>query len=216
MAIDRPLGTPLPVNQDMGEVEIEIENPESVSIETPDGGVLIDFDPNMGEMMGLSHDANLAEVVDPKELNILASDLIGQYKTDKESRADWERSYIDGLELLGLKHEERTTPWDGACGVFHPLLTEAVIRFQSQSIQELFPAGGPVKTSIVGVINEEKEKQAHRVKDYLNYLVTEKMTEYRTETERMLFSLPLAGSAFRKVYYDPTMGRPCSMFVPAV
>ena len=215
MAIDRPLGTPLPVNQDMGEVEIEIENPESVSIETPDGGVLIDFDPSMGEMMGMSHDANLAEVVDPKELNIMASDLIGQYKTDKESRADWERSYIDGLELLGLKHEERTTPWDGACGVFHPLLTEAVIRFQSQSIQELFPASGPVKTSIVGVINDEKEKQAHRVKDYLNYLVTEKMTEYRTETERMLFSLPLAGSAFRKVYYDPTMGRPCSMFVPA-
>ena len=113
MAIDRPLGTPLPVNQDMGEVEIEIENPESVSIETPDGGVLIDFDPSMGEMIGLSHDANLAEVVDPKELNIMASDLIGQYKTDKESRADWERSYIDGLELLGLKHEERTTPGMG-------------------------------------------------------------------------------------------------------
>ena len=111
--------------------------------------------------------------------------------------------------------EDRTTPWDGACGVSHPLLTEAVIRFQSQAIQELFPSGGPVRTSIVGVINEEKEKQAHRVKDYLNYLVTEKMTEYRTETERMLFSLPLAGSAFRKVYFDPSLGRPCSMFVRA-
>jgi len=156
MAIERPLGTPLPVNQDMGQVEIEIENPDSVSIETPDGGVLIEFDPGMGDMMGMSHDANLAEVVDPKDLNLMASDLVGQYKTDKESRADWERSYIDGLELLGLKHEERTTPWDGACGVFHPLLTEAVIRFQSQSTQELFPASGPVKTSIVGAINDEK------------------------------------------------------------
>ena len=215
MAIDRPLSTPFPVNQEMGEVEIEIENPESVSVETPDGGVIIDFNPDMTDDLDSSHDANLAEVLDPRDLAGLASDLVTSYKNDKESRADWERSYIDGLELLGLKMEERTTPWDGACGVSHPLLTEAVIRFQSQAIQELFPSGGPVKTTIVGVINEEKEKQAHRVKDYLNYLVTEKMTEYRTETERMLFSLPLAGSAFRKVYFDPSMNRPCSMFVPA-
>ena len=215
MAIDRPLSTPFPVNQEMGEVEIEIENPESVSVETPDGGVIIDFNPDIADDLDSSHDANLAEVLDPKDLTGLASDLVTSYKNDKESRADWERSYIDGLELLGLKMEERTTPWDGACGVSHPLLTEAVIRFQSQAIQELFPSGGPVKTTIVGVINEEKEKQAHRVKDYLNYLVTEKMTEYRTETERMLFSLPLAGSAFRKVYFDPSMNRPCSMFVPA-
>ena len=215
MAIDRVLSTPLPVGQDMGEVEIEIENPESVSIETDDGGVLINFDPEMDDSLESSHDANLAEVLDPRELQGLASDLVSSYKNDKESRSDWERSYIDGLELLGLKMEERTTPWDGACGVSHPLLTEAVIRFQSQAIQEIFPSGGPVKTSIVGVVNDEKEKQAHRVKDYLNYLVTEKMTEYRTETERMLFSLPLAGSAFRKVYFDPSMNRPCSMFVPA-
>jgi len=215
MAIDRPLSTPFPVNQEMGEVEIEIENPESVSVETPDGGVIIDFNPEMADTLDSSHDANLAEVLDPRDLSSLASDLVTSYKNDKESRADWERSYIDGLELLGLKMEDRTTPWDGACGVSHPLLTEAVIRFQSQAIQELFPSGGPVRTTIVGVVNEEKEKQAHRVKDYLNYLVTEKMTEYRTETERMLFSLPLAGSAFRKVYFDPSMNRPCSMFVPA-
>ena len=116
---------------------------------------------------------------------------------------------------MGLKHEDRTTPWDGACGVFHPLLTESVIRFQSQSIQEIFPASGPVKTKVVGVIDADKEKQAERVQDYLNYLLTEKMSEYRSETEKMLFSLPLAGSAFRKVYYDPSLGRPCSMFVPA-
>ena len=215
MAIDRALRTPTPVGQDMGEVEIEIENPDSVSVETEDGGILIDFGPEAGGLEGADHNANLAEFLDPRELTSLSSELVGHFKTDKESRSDWEKSYIDGLELLGLKNEDRTTPWDGACGVFHPLLTEAVIRFQSQAIQELFPASGPVKTNIVGVIDAEKEKQAHRVQNYLNYLVTEKMTEYRTETERMLFSLPLAGSAFRKVYFDPAMGRPCSMFVPA-
>ena len=215
MAIDRPLSTPTPINQGMGEIEIQIENPDSVSMETADGGVLIEFNPDMEGALDSSHDANLAEVLDPRDLQEMASDLISSYKSDKESRSDWERSYIDGLELLGLKMEDRTTPWDGACGVSHPLLTEAVIRFQSQAIQEIFPSGGPVRTSIVGVVNEEKEKQAQRVKDYLNYLVTEKMTEYRTETERMLFSLPLAGSAFRKVYFDPSMNRPCSMFVPA-
>ena len=215
MAIDRALRTPTPVGQDMGEIEIEIENPESVSVETEDGGILIDFGPEAGGLEGADHNANLAEFLDPRELTSLSSELVGHFKTDKESRSDWEKSYIDGLELLGLKNEDRTTPWDGACGVFHPLLTEAVIRFQSQAIQELFPASGPVRTNIVGAIDAEKEKQAHRVQNYLNYLVTEKMTEYRTETERMLFSLPLAGSAFRKVYFDPAMGRPCSMFVPA-
>jgi hypothetical protein len=215
MAIDRALRTPTPVGQDMGEIEIEIENPESVSVETEDGGILIDFGPEAGGLEGADHNANLAEFLDPKELSSMSSELVGHFKTDKESRSDWEKSYIDGLELLGLKNEDRKTPWDGACGVFHPLLTEAVIRFQSQAIQELFPASGPVRTNIVGAIDAEKEKQAHRVQNYLNYLVTEKMTEYRTETERMLFSLPLAGSAFRKVYFDPAMGRPCSMFVPA-
>ena len=157
----------------------------------------------------------MAEYIDDSDLQSIAADLIGSFKSDKESRADWEKTYIRGLDLLGLKHEDRTTPWDGACGVFHPLLTEAVIRFQSQSIQELFPAAGPAKTAVVGTITAEKQEQSNRVQDYLNYLLTERMTEYRTETERLLFSLPLAGSAFRKVYYDPNMGRPCSMFVPA-
>jgi len=217
MAIDRPLQTPdgpNPFSSSEGEVEIEIVNPESVSIETPDGGVLLDFDsdPSMDE---IPHDANLAEYIEDSDLSSISQDLISSYKSDKESRSDWEKAYIEGLDLLGLKHEDRTTPWDGACGVFHPLLTESVIRFQSQAIQEIFPASGPVKTSIVGTVDAEKEKQAHRVQDYLNYLLTEKMTEYRSETEKMLFSLPLAGSAFRKVYYDPNMSRPCSMFVPA-
>ena len=200
------------------ELEIEIENPESVSIDTEDGGVIIDFDPDaatLNELGKLPHDANLAEIIEDKDLNTISSELLGLFSSDKESRADWERSYIDGLDLLGLKHEDRTTPWDGACGVFHPILADSVIKFQSQAIQEIFPAGGPVKTSIVGKMTNEKEKQSVRVEDYLNYLLTEKMTEYRAETEKMLFSLPLAGSAFRKVYYDPSMGRPCSMFVPA-
>ena len=216
MAIDRPLATPTPVMAGMEEeaLEIEIVDPESVSI-AAGGETIFEFDEDDLQSAGVPHDSNLAELIDEADLYSMANDLIGSFRADKESRADWERSYIEGLDLLGLKHEERTTPWDGACGVFHPLLTESVIRFQSQAIQEIFPASGPVKTSIVGKIDDEREKQAHRVQDYLNYLLTEKMTEYRAETERMLFSLPLAGSAFRKVYYDPSMGRPCSMFVPA-
>jgi len=161
------------------------------------------------------HNANLADFIDERDLTSICLDLVSSYRADKESRSDWERSYVKGLDLLGLKNEDRTQPWDGACGVFHPLLTESVIKFQSQSIQEIFPARGPVKTAIVGKIDEKKTKQAERVQNYLNYLLTEKMTEYRSETEKMLFSLPLAGSAFRKVYFDPSLGRPCSMFVPA-
>ena len=220
MAIDRPLATPEQSMFSQGQdgepdLEIEIVNPEAVSIETEDGGMIFDFDAQDSLTGMIPHDANLAEYIDDGELQGIATDLVGQYKSDKESRSDWERTYIEGLDLLGLKHEDRTTPWDGACGVFHPLLTEAVIRFQSQSIQELFPAAGPAKTSVVGAVTDEKQDQAQRVQDYLNYLLTERMTEYRTETERLLFSLPLAGSAFRKIYYDPNMSRPCSMFVPA-
>jgi hypothetical protein len=149
------------------------------------------------------------------ELHSLSSELVQQFESDRQSRADWEDSYVRGLDLLGLKFEDRSSPWEGACGVFHPMLSEAVIRFQAQTIQEIYPAKGPVKTSIVGKIDEEKTKQAHRVENYLNYLITQRMSEYRTETEKLLFSLPIAGSAFRKVYYDPNLGRPCAMFVPA-
>ena len=214
MAIDRPLRTEIE-DQDDAALEIEVVNPEAVSIETEDGGVLVDFGDSLENESADDHNANLADFIDETDLMGICLDLVSSFRGDKESRADWERSYVKGLDLLGLKHEERTQPWDGACGVFHPLLTESVIRFQSQSIQEIFPASGPVKTAIVGKIDEKKTKQAERVQDYLNYLLTEKMTEYRSETEKMLFSLPLAGSAFRKVYYDPNLGRPCSMFVPA-
>ena len=216
MAIDKPLGVDQAAPKMNGATPtISIVNPESVAVETEDGGVVIDFDPSDGVMGMDDHGANLADMIDDQDLRSIASELIGAYESDRDSRGDWEETYIKGLDLLGLKNEDRTQPWDGACGVFHPLLTEAVIKFQAQSIQEIFPSSGPVKTSVVGLVTTEKTEQAERVKDYLNYLVTEKMTEYRSETEKMLFSLPLAGSAFRKVYYDPNMGRPCSMFVPA-
>ena len=214
MAIDRPLRTEIQ-DQEESALEIEVVNPEAVSVETEDGGVLIDFGDSLESELSEDHNANLADFIDEKDLTSICLDLVSSYRADKESRSDWERSYVKGLDLLGLKNEDRTQPWDGACGVFHPLLTESVIKFQSQSIQEIFPARGPVKTAIVGRIDEKKTKQAERVQNYLNYLLTEKMTEYRSETEKMLFSLPLAGSAFRKVYFDPSLGRPCSMFVPA-
>ena len=214
MAIDRA-ATPFNPQADGGGLEIVIENPESVSMMDEEGGMIIDFDPNASGLMGIEHGSNLAEYMDERDLDGLASELVGQFDADRMSRADWEDSYIRGLDLLGLKFEDRSTPWEGACGVFHPMLSEAVIRFQAQTIQEIYPASGPVKTSIVGKVDDEKTKQAHRVQNYLNYLITQRMTEYRTETEKLLFSLPIAGSAFRKVYFDPSMGRPCAMFVPA-
>ena len=213
MAIDR-LAQPFEPPEGE-ELEIVIENPESVGVFDEEGGMVIDFDPNAPELMGVRHDSNLAEFMSEGDLDALASELVAQFESDRNSRADWEDAYIRGLDLLGLKFEDRSTPWEGACGVFHPMLSEAVIRFQAQTIQEIYPASGPVKTSIVGKLTDEKTKQAHRVENYLNYLITQRMTEYRTETEKLLFSLPIAGSAFRKVYFDPNMDRPCAMFVPA-
>ena len=218
MAIERKPATPIDgtVEQESDEeVVSEIENPESVAIDTDDGGMIIDFDPNATEVGDEEFDSNLAEFVDDQVLQELGSDLVSAFNGDRDSRSDWEETYTKGLDQLGLKIEERTQPWAGACGVFHPMLSEAVIRFQSQSITEMFPAQGPVRTKIVGKITEEKEKQSQRVEDYLNYLLTYEMSEYRTETEKMLFSLPLAGSAFRKVYFDPSLDRPSSIFVPA-
>ena len=218
MAIERKPATPIDglIEQEPEEeLTIAIEDPESVAIETDDGGMIIDFDPNAREVGDEGFDSNLAEFIDDQKLSELGNELISAYNGDKESRSEWEETYTKGLDQLGLKIEERTQPWSGACGVFHPMLSEAVIRFQSQSITEMFPAQGPVRTKIVGKITDDKEKQAQRVEDYLNYLLTYEMSEYRTETEKMLFSLPLAGSAFRKVYFDPSLDRPSSIFVPA-
>ena len=194
-------------------LDIEIQN--ALTTETEDGGMIVDFDPNANEMQAESFDSNLVEYIDENELTSIGNELMSAFNSDRDSRADWEETYTKGLDQLGLKIEDRTTPWAGACGVFHPMLSEAVIKFQSQAISEIFPAAGPVRTKIVGPIDSTKEKQSQRVQDYLNYLLTYEMTEYRTETEKMLFSLPLAGSAFRKIYFDPTLNRPSGIFVPA-
>ena len=192
--------------EDMGgigaDIVIEIEDPEAV-FDTEEEEEEEDFA------------ANLAEDVDEGALQTLASDLIEDYTNDLSSRKDWETTYADGLKLLGLKYEERTEPWNGACGVFSPLLTEAVVRFQSESITESFPAAGPVKTNIIGKRTPEKDAAAVRVQEDMNYQLTEVMVEYRPEHEKMLWNLPICGSAFKKVYYDPYLQRQISMFVPA-
>lgn len=162
-----------------------------------------------------SFDANLAEYMDDGDLSSLASDLLDDFDSDKQSRRDWEKTYVDGLDLLGLKIEERSEPWNGACGVFHPMLTEAAIRFQSEMISETFPAMGPVKAKIVGDDTNEVEAAATRVVADMNYQLTEKMVEFRPEHEKMLWHLALAGAGFKKVYFDPTINRQVSMFVPA-
>jgi len=189
---------------------------DSIVTELEDGGVEIDFDP-MADVGSVETEfsSNLAEVIDDKELRTIAIDLIGKFNADISSRGDWEQTYKEGLDNLGLEIEDRTVPWAGACGVFHPMLSEAVVRFQSQTIQEIMPAKGPVKTQVWGLSTKELENQAKRVQDYMNYQLLEVMTEYRSETEKLLFSLPLAGSAFRKIYFDPSLNRPTSMFVPA-
>jgi hypothetical protein len=201
---------------DAEEVEVQIVNPDAVSIGTDDGGMIIDFEGSLTEeLVGPEHDANLAEFIDEAILQSMASELVGDFESDRESRRDWARAYVKGLDLLGMKIEERSQPWQGASGVFHPVLTEAVVRFQAQAMGELFPASGPVRTKIMGKLTPEKTDQADRIQTEMNYLLTEEMTEYRDETEQMLFKLPLAGSAFKKVYYDPLEDRPVAMFVPA-
>ena len=198
------------------EVKVEVVNPDAVSVETEDGGMIIDFTgEQVEEIMGGGFDSNLADQIDEADLQSMASELISSFNSDRQSRSEWAKSYVKGLDLLGMKIEERQQPWAGSSGVFHPILTESIVRFQAQAMGEIFPASGPVRTKIVGKMSVEKTEQAARVENEMNYLLTEQMTEYRDETEQMLFKLPLAGSAFKKVYYDPIMERPCAMFVPA-
>jgi hypothetical protein len=194
-------------------IEIEIENPESLTIGM--GGVEIELTPETDTSGADDFDANLAEFLDENELQSLASDLMGDVEGDIASRKDWVDTFVKGLEVLGMKYEERTEPWNGACGVYSTILTEAAVRFQSDTIIETFPAAGPVKTEIVGAITKLKEEAAERVRDDMNYQLTEVMPEYRPEHERMLYSLGLAGAAFKKVYFDPGLGRQVAMFVPA-
>lgn len=203
----------LPELLDMGEpaLEIEIENPDSVTL--ADGSMEITIEP--GKEVSGDFNRNLAEDMDASELANLASELMEYVDADINSRKDWTETYVKGLEVLGMKYEERTEPWNGACGVFSTVLTEAAIRFQSETITETFPAQGPVKTEIIGAIDRLKEEAANRVREDMNYRLTEQMPEYRPEHERMLFNLGLAGSAFKKVYYDTGLRRQVSIFIPA-
>ena len=208
----------IPISPETPPLDIELPEEDLGANVTAmeDGGVTVDFgSPDEDLAPPEEHAANLAEIMDSGDLSMLAEDLISSFEDDVNTRADWEKAYLQGLDLLGLKIEERTMPWPGACGVYHPVLTEAVIRFQAQTIMEVLPASGPVRTKIVGKANEELIKQAYRVQEEMNYIVTEKMRDYRSETEQLLFRLPLAGSAFRKVYYDTMTDRPAAVFVPA-
>jgi len=192
-------------------IEIEIEDPEAVHINIDGMEINLEKEDSSGE----DFDANLAEYLDESTLTYIVGDLISDYDDDLASRRDWIRAYVDGLELLGLKIEERTDPWPGACGVYHPLLSEALVKFQAETIMEIFPSSGPARTEIVGKETPEKVLSAQRVENDMNFMLTDVMTEYRPETERMLWGLGLSGNAFKKVYYDPHTERPAAIFCPA-
>lgn len=196
---------------DMPAIEIEIENPDAVNIGIDGVEIELSPEPKTAE----DFDANLAEYMDDGELQSIASELVALVDADINSRKDWTEMFVKGLEVLGMKYEERTEPWNGACGVYSPLLTEAAIRFQSEMITETFPAQGPVKTQIIGAIDRLKEEAAERVRDDMNYMLTEKMIDYRSEHERMLYSLGLSGAAFKKIYPNPSTELPAAPFVPA-
>jgi len=218
MAIDKalsqaPLGlAALPMMEEGPELEISIEDPESVEIGI-DGKPILRIEE--AEPSDKDFDANLAEYMSEDALQSLAGDLIGDFNDDISSRKDWMQTYVDGIQLLGMNMEERTEPWEGACGVYHPLLSEALVKFQAETIMETFPSAGPVKTTIVGKETPEKKDAAERVANDMNYQLTDVMQEFRPEHERMLWGLGLSGNAFKKVYYDPGIGRQVSMFVPA-
>jgi len=212
MAIDKGLyAAPTGLPEEEGEaIEVEIVDPEAVNISGPG------FELELAKVEGEEDfGSNLAQELDDGALQSLAEDLVGDIDNDKGSRKEWEKMYVEGIKLLGLQIEERTEPWNGACGVFHPMLAEAVVRFQSETITETFPASGPVRTKIIGKETPQVMEAAARVEEDMNYELTEVMTEYRPEHERMLWSLPATGSAFKKVYYDPNLGRQVSMFIPA-
>jgi hypothetical protein len=218
MAIDKslsqaPMGLSTAMMSAEPALEIEIENPERVTLENGDMEIILepgDEDDGEGDF-----NENLAETLDENVLVQLAGDLTGEFEEDVNSRKDWIQTYVDGLELLGLKIEDRTEPWPGACGVFHPILSEAVVKFQAETMMETFPAQGPVRTQLIGKETPEKRDAAARVQEDMNYQLTDVMQEYRPEHERMLWGLGLAGNAFKKVYFDPALGRQVSMYVAA-
>jgi hypothetical protein len=207
MAIEKAL------NQLPEGIQLEAEGPPieiEIEIEADDDGLEVEI-----EAKEVTFEENLASEIDQGELLKVSDEVLDLIKVDLDSRKEWEKTYAEGIRLLGLKMEERTEPWDGACGVFHPLLSEAVVRFQSETIISTFPASGPVKTQIIGKVTPDKSQAASRVQEDMNYQLTEKMPEYRSEHERLLWSLPITGSAFKKVYFDPSLNRQVAMFVPA-
>ena len=218
MAVEKSLYvTPegMEVEEETSEMEIGIVNPDMVTLD--DGSVEVTLVPESGleETMGAPFDANLAEYLDDGTLTELSSELIGHVEADTSSRKEWADSFVKGLDVLGFKYEERVEPWEDACGVYSNVLAEAAIRFQAEAMSETFPAAGPVKTKILGEVTKEKEDAALRVRTDMNYELTDVMVEYRPEHERLLYSLGLAGSAFKKVYFDPNLGRQVAMYIPA-
>ena len=216
MAIEKSL-SPAPIGiEEEAEaaeaLEIEIVNPDMVTLD--DGSVEVTIIPG-GDTKKGGFNANIAEEMDEDELSKLADDIVDMVETDLSSRKEWADAYVKGLDVLGFKYEERTEPWEGACGVYSTVLAEAAIRFQAETMSETFPAAGPVKTKLLGEETKEKDEAASRVKSDMNYELTENMVEYRPEHERLLYSLGLAGSAFKKVYYDPNIGRQVALYIPA-
>ena len=224
MATERNPFDPIPsVELSVVEIETETEGTEaSMEYDPSDGGIVVEFKSNLDE--GLSDEQikeddeeffrNLVDDLDEDTLTDISEQVHENFTADKDSRAEWESMFERGFDLLGLKLEEASEPFEGACTAVHPILIESAVKFQSKATQELFPASGPVKSQIIGEVTEEKEKQSHRVKDFMNYQVTEQMPEYFDEFERMLFHLPLIGSAFKKIYFDSSLNRPVSEFVP--
>ena len=192
------------------DLEIEIENPDDVTLTV--GGMELDLMPDEEDD---TFEDNLAEYLSDQELATLANDLIGDFEDDIASRKDWIQTYVDGIELLGMKIEERSEPWEGACGVYHPLLTEALVKFQAETMQSTFPASGPVRTQIIGKETPDKKEAAERVQEDMNFQLMDVMSEYRPEHEKMLWGLGMSGNAFKKVYFDPHKNRQVSMYVPA-
>jgi hypothetical protein len=215
MAIEKGMyQAPQGINgEDVSALEVEIVNPDMVTLDDGSMEVTIIPEPE-GAMMG-EFDENIAESLDENQLSGIANDLLGLIDSDVESRKDWADTFVKGLDVLGFKHEERTEPWEGACGVYSNVLAEAAIRFQAETMSETFPAQGPVKTKILGQETKEKMEASERVRSDMNYQLTENMVEYRSEHERLLYNLGLAGSAFKKVYYDPNIGRQMAVFIPA-
>ena len=206
-------GMPLGGTDEEIEVE-EIEEPTEI-VEEEDGSVVLNFEEFVSEELQAEQDANLAEIIDERVLMEISSELVGYYEDDKSGRQEWEDAYTEGLDLLGINYEHREEPFRGSSGVTHPIIAEAVTQFQAQAYKELLPSSGPVRTQVVGAATPDVEMQSRRVQEFMNYQITHVMDEYDPEMDRLLFYLPLAGSAFKKVYFDDILDRAVSRFVPA-